>query len=82
MQRALGRHLQAARREPVVRGGKIDHPGHSCAGVSNEAGFPQWLIEAPISSPASGYSLSPCCRMEMRSDGIMYSLLSHQSDTY
>ena len=62
--------------------GEIDHPGHSCAGVSNEAGFPQWLIEAPISSAASGYSLSLSCGMEMRSDRIMYSLLSHQSDTY
>lgn len=62
--------------------GEIDHPGHSCVGVSNEAGFPQWLIEAPINSHASGYSLSLCCGMEMRSDGTMYNLLSHQSDTY
>lgn len=62
--------------------GEIDHPGHSCVGVSNEAGFPQWLIEAPIKSHASGYSRSLCCGMEMRSDGSMYNLLSHQSDTY
>lgn len=62
--------------------GEMDHPGHSCAGVSNEAGFPQWLIEAPINSRASGYSPSLCCGMEMRSDRIMYNLLSHQSDTY
>lgn len=66
----------------LVSVGEMDHPGHSCAEVSNEAGFPQWLIEAPINSHASGYSLSLCCGMEMRSDRIMYNLLSHQSDTY
>lgn len=67
--------------EPVSVG-EIDHPGHSCAGVSNEAGFPRRLIEAPINSHASGYSLCLCCGMEMRSDRSMYNLLSHQSDIY